>query len=369
MSFRWIMFLSFIAVMTAFGQGTPRAAISGNVVDASTNKPLPYAIVFLAGTTLGTPTDSAGRFEIKNIPLGSHELVVSMVGYKRRSYSLQLFEPAQKTVNVQLQPSEVQTQAVEVVASDPKEWRKNLEQFQKEFFGETKNATECQILNKESLNFQVDEKKRIFIATAPVPLEIENRALGLKIRLWLEEFKMEGSILQYRGNTQFEYLQPSTPRESEGWRSSRKKAYFGSRRHFLTAVAQGRANAEGFEVYQVMNIRSANIGTEVGRMPVDVATFVNRTEYDFQKRLRFSDYLQIVYQREIPEPAFEILMSLDNLNYRQQVSWITMNRSPVYFTVDGNTLEPYALKVFGYWAFERVAELLPLDYDPNEDRK
>ena len=353
----------------SYSQVGPRASISGLVIDASTKKPLPYAIVFLAGTTLGTPADSAGRFEIKNVPLGSHELVVSMIGYKRQSFPLQIFEPSKKTLNVQLQPSEVQTEAVEVVAPDPKEWRKNLERFQREFFGETKNATACQILNKELLNFQVDEKKKIFIATAPVPLDMENRALGLKIRLWLEEFKMDGSILQYRGTTQFEFLQPSSSKEGEEWRASRRKAYFGSRRHFLTALAQGRVKAEGFEVYQVVNIRSINTATEVGRLPVDVSTFVNRTEYDFQKRLRFTDYLQVVYQREIPEPAFEILMNLDNLNYRQQVSWITMNTGSVYFTVEGNTLEPYALKVFGYWAFERVAELLPLDYDPNDDKK
>lgn len=54
-----------------FGQIVPRTSISGSVVDASTKQPLPSVNVFLAGTTLGTGSDVEGRFEIKNVPLGS----------------------------------------------------------------------------------------------------------------------------------------------------------------------------------------------------------------------------------------------------------------------------------------------------------
>lgn len=54
--------------------------ITGTVVDAATNEPLPFVTVKVKGTTLGMVTDADGRFNL-SIPDNSDVLVFSFVGY------------------------------------------------------------------------------------------------------------------------------------------------------------------------------------------------------------------------------------------------------------------------------------------------
>jgi hypothetical protein len=54
--------------------------VSGRVQDAS-NQPLPYAVVRVTGTSIGTVTDADGNFTLA-MPEGSNQLEVSSVGYQ-----------------------------------------------------------------------------------------------------------------------------------------------------------------------------------------------------------------------------------------------------------------------------------------------
>ena len=352
-----------IAIITAPGQVAPRASISGNVVDASTKKPLPYAIVFLAGTTLGTSTDSAGQFEINNVPLGSHELVASMIGYKRQSFPLQIVEPSRKTLNVQLQSSEVQTQAVEVVAPDPKEWRKNLERFQREFLGQTKNAKQCSIKNPEVVSFVSDPKEDLFQATAAMPFEIENLALGYRIQCFLEEFRIEKNVLQYKAQTRFEELLSRDDAQKEEWQKQRRRSYLGSKQHFFFALGGGTFQQEGFEIISVSTLLPTEETIRRSERIVDLKHYLSSLENDVQKSLSFPDYWQISYLREPPEYPLYFDSSRRDISLSRQVSWIKIDHAPVIFDLAGTLVDPYALSVYGYWAYERVAELLPLEYE------
>jgi CarboxypepD_reg-like domain len=57
------------------------AAVAGVVVDAHTRQPLAGALVELGGATRAIATDVEGRFRFDAVPLGSRELIVSLVGY------------------------------------------------------------------------------------------------------------------------------------------------------------------------------------------------------------------------------------------------------------------------------------------------
>ena len=59
-----------------------QTTITGTVSDAKTNEPLPFATVYVAGTTQGTLTDSTGRFRLANLPVGLLRLAVSGVFQK-----------------------------------------------------------------------------------------------------------------------------------------------------------------------------------------------------------------------------------------------------------------------------------------------
>lgn len=348
------------------GEGhTPRATISGRVIDVATTEALPNVNVFLAGTSLGAATDRDGRFEIKNVPLAAHDLVVSMVGYKRQTLPMRIFEPRVYRVDIRLQPVAIETQTVEVVAKDPEEWREHLKRFEEEFFGETHNAEYCTILNPEVLDFK--ETGKVFEVAFHVPILVENRALGYRMEFFIEEFRIEDFSLQYRAKTRFEELTPRDEEERSRWKEQRRRAYYGSKTHFLKALAQGRTKEEGFEVSLVPNVRPLGRDYRASKVSVDPQNYVLGTEFEFQRRLKFPSYLEIIYTRERPEANFQRMFDSPTPLAERQISWITMNRLTVLFTTDGHTLDSYALKVYGYWAFERIAELLPMDYDPTNN--
>ncbi len=60
-------------------------SIRGTVVDATTQQPLPGVNVVLADTSIGTATDTNGRFEITGLPPGTYTVRASFIGYAPQS--------------------------------------------------------------------------------------------------------------------------------------------------------------------------------------------------------------------------------------------------------------------------------------------
>lgn len=56
--------------------------LEGNVTDAASQKPLPYAIVYIKGTVLGTSADQNGVFQLKTKIAFPFRILVSLVGYQ-----------------------------------------------------------------------------------------------------------------------------------------------------------------------------------------------------------------------------------------------------------------------------------------------
>jgi len=57
-------------------------SISGTILEKNTQLSLPGAIIKLAGTSLGTASDSNGRFRILNIPVKTYNLEISSISFK-----------------------------------------------------------------------------------------------------------------------------------------------------------------------------------------------------------------------------------------------------------------------------------------------
>ncbi len=84
-----ILFLLVIFPIILWGTS---GKISGKVVDKLTGKPLFGANVFLEGTNLGCMVNPMGYFTIKNVPQGEYKLIVSMMGYEKKSFNLSVSE-------------------------------------------------------------------------------------------------------------------------------------------------------------------------------------------------------------------------------------------------------------------------------------
>ena len=56
--------------------------IYGHIIDASTKEHIPYATISIEGTTIGCAADGTGHYNITNIPVGEHNLIISAIGYQ-----------------------------------------------------------------------------------------------------------------------------------------------------------------------------------------------------------------------------------------------------------------------------------------------
>lgn len=107
-------FLSLLLVpMLAVAQQT--GTVSGQVTDAQTGETLPGATVQVVDTGLGTATDTEGRYEITDVPVGEQTVQVSFVGYQEAERTVQVQSNQTTTVNFELQPQTEELEEVVVV--------------------------------------------------------------------------------------------------------------------------------------------------------------------------------------------------------------------------------------------------------------
>ena len=76
---RSIKYSIFITLTILLGQNT--SSINGFVRNDLNGEPISYANVFISNTSLGAATDRDGYFVISDIPSGTYEVNVSMIGY------------------------------------------------------------------------------------------------------------------------------------------------------------------------------------------------------------------------------------------------------------------------------------------------
>mgnify|MGYP000418646362 CR=1 FL=1 len=96
----WVFFLFGFLALSA---GAQSSTVSGIISEQGT--PIPYATVYLKGTSVGTTTDAAGKYILKDIEVGSYELVASFISYEKNSQTIEVTENINLTINIELEPS------------------------------------------------------------------------------------------------------------------------------------------------------------------------------------------------------------------------------------------------------------------------
>ena len=76
-----ILFLVLSVCFLSYSQ-LPTQTIRRRVTDNSSNEPLPFANILILNTILGASTDGQGNFIIRDVPVGRHQIQVSMIGYE-----------------------------------------------------------------------------------------------------------------------------------------------------------------------------------------------------------------------------------------------------------------------------------------------
>ncbi|MDB5129963.1 carboxypeptidase-like regulatory domain-containing protein [Mucilaginibacter sp.] len=108
--YRKLLFVAFFSFYTSalFAQAT---IVTGTVTDAGTKETLPFVTISFAGTTIATPTNGDGKYNIStNKPFT--QLKASFVGYKDRIVSIEAGKT--QTINIGLTPLNEQLAEIEI---------------------------------------------------------------------------------------------------------------------------------------------------------------------------------------------------------------------------------------------------------------
>jgi hypothetical protein len=323
--------------------------VKGMVVDDSTNAPLPFANIFVANSTIGTAAGIDGKYQLKKVPYGIHQIVASIVGCTPQIMTVNMVDTTEKEIEFRLKHRNVQLTPVVVVGSEPIEWKRNLQKFIVQFFGTTPNAAQCKLLNPEVLDFAVDEKISELTATVSEPLVIENKALGYRFHYYLKYFKQKNEELQFFGTANYAQLHSESSEEIERWKINRQKTYNESIRHFFSALFHKNLEQEGFMVMSIPNREDlSTILSKVG-VDVDLYTLLTDGESKYEKKLSFPDIFQVIYGYKL---------------FDKRMSFVELTQQSITIYSNGEIAEPLGILTFGYWATQRAAEFLPSDYEP-----
>ena len=339
----------------------------GVVSDSETGETLPFANVFFTGTTYGSVTDVNGFFEIELKDKGTYELIVKFVGYDTYATTVEVLSNNDLRFDIKLNLSSVNLGSVVVTDKNPAEWRRNLSLFKQAFLGSSKNSTKCKIVNEEAINFYYDEQKRTLEAYCSEPIMIENRALGYQIDYYLEHFLIDkkNGLTTFYGFTQYKESKPAKDPKKK-FLKARNRAFYGSIEHFFRSLYANSLKNEGWEVMLAEDVGSR--GRLVNNSDYDVFKDVQDGPTDLSKTISFEGYMYVVYTKELESIEFSGQRPLGSRESKlPQRSWIKMVQEDeaIGFEKSGYVLNPISFVSNGYWGFEKIADMLPVNYQPS----
>jgi hypothetical protein len=333
--------------------------VLGKVIDSATRQPLTGASAFCQNTTHGTITNSEGLFFMR-LPNGGYDLIISYMGYNKGVLRISSNQTMADTLVFELVKEDKAMAEVAVVASN--EVADGLVKygsfFTDHFIGTTPNARQCIIQNPEALRFFYTKKRNRLKVTAKEDLVIINYALGYRIRYQLDSFSYDynTNISQYTGYPFFQEMDSSAVVVAT-WKKNRAKTYLGSRLHFMRSLYDSTVIEEGFIIEKLEDDPKSVKGTIINAL-YDGEQYVadsNDVNINWQGRYRVS------YKTVFPETKFLQEFKLPG-NTRMQVTLLDIADG---FVIEGNGYfyEQYGVINTGYWAWKKLAELLPYNYE------
>ena len=407
-NFYWLIFILFISQSILAQESY---TVSGIIKDKK-GETLPGAGVFVSGYKIATLSNNNGEFSLKLKP-GNYELLIKMVGFKSVNKQV-VVSDKDITINVELIVNVIRLN--EVVVKPDLNRENNLKTFTNFFIGQTPNSFQCKILNPDVLYINYDQQNQVLTAYCDEFLIIENKALGYKIKYLIKEFEcdMVSRIIFYQGSPYYEDL-PASNSKKKLWAKKRLEAYNGSSQHFFRSLYTGNSISEGYQLHKLikqantqrppdslikanikrfsLGIRSLNFSDGImndslnfwlskKRMPpfisilntaiVNPDTLVKTFDNNI-KKVDFTDILYIIYKNEREHSMYANIIAqsisrpLNMPNY--QISLINLSVRPIYFYQNGAIYNPRSMVYEGYWAWEKVADSVPMDYMPTLQEK
>lgn len=365
--FRYIVCIAWVLLSeVTYAQALIEKAV---VLDKITHQPISGASVFINASGIGTVSANDGSFNFSKFiqaKFAHPVLTIAAIGYETVNYNL---TNAKGEIVIYMNPVVKELETVTVNAAEKNGWEKYGKNFIESFLSYSEFSNKCNIENPEVLKFYYESNSNTLKVIAKKPLIIINKALGYKITYWLESFEHNFStrILYYSGLTFYEDLIRDNKRkvQAERWIKNRESAYRGSVMHFIRSVYAGQLASSGFIVRPLEKVKD-----EIKNRYTNVVGTKLLNETDFsdtvgtQKIIQFPNYLYIVYSKELEElPYLVKLQPFKKPNPAPQTSIVNLVGLDVVEIFENGHIEP-AVSFFleGYWSYEKLDKLLPLDY-------
>ncbi len=354
---------SFLLIASiAFSQST-YFTITGKIIDGNTKAPMQGASVFAQNTTLGTATGADGTFTLW-LPNGGYDVIVTFTGYETVSRRISTADTTNKNMLIEIKQKEKSMEEVAIKTSN--EIKDGLAKygdfFMENFIGKTANSKQCIIKNKEALKFYFSKKRNRLKVMAAEPLEIENTALGYKIKYTLDSFTHDYTTLvsTFTGYPLFEAMQTTDLNQAAAWKANRLVAYNGSILHFMRSTYNKQLKEEGFEIQFIVKNNDADTAIK----GLNFYAAFNYSMDDSTKLVEISPNqpnVAVLYKNEIPGKDYtdgnedapkKFELSIINIPATEAIG---IEQNGFYF--DQNDIG-----LSGYWSWEKVADMLPYDF-------
>jgi len=396
------LFKSFLLAFFLFPafQAFAQNKFYGRVVEAKSKTPVPYATIYLNNTTFGAIANPEGEFEM-DLPDGNYEIIVRLLGYETLTFFINTAQLAQQGYRVEILESEQELDEIKVEEKRDPSWYRNLKTFKKNFLGYSINAQKTEILNEESLILDSESGSRELKVSSKEALQIKNENLGYQIDYILKQFSLsikEGKVV-YGGNALFKDDQDLKNRKLRRVIKNRDRAYYGSIQHLMQALHFGRAIEQGYIFQEIRRIpnperpsqevideakkiysESENQDVkdslrinflnkeklpEFARQLIDAEinpeSFICRTE-DGRVFMEIKDLIQVSYLKENEEINYVGLANAKNVSFQKSI--IDQLNPNFEIFPNGTYSDTFGLLFEGYMAWEKVGDLMPLDYLP-----
>jgi hypothetical protein len=356
-----VALIASIISLSVFAQSS--YTVTGKVINADTKAPLQGASVFAENTTLGTATDAEGNFTLY-LPNGGYDVVISFIDYYTESKRVS--NDNQGALVFELRRKEKTMQAVTIGGTGEVKdgWNKYGKFFIEEFIGKSANAQNCTLKNTDVLKFYFSKRKNRLKVLANEPLQIENKALGYNIRYDLDSFTHEynNEVSFYTGYPLFEEINTASEETKQRWSEARRQSYMGSVLHFMRSVHRQKLSEEGFEVQFVVKVNGNDTA-------IKVKNFYGALNYQRDDSTQLvlirpnQPEMGVIYNKEKPSAAF----LTENPNEPSAFQFSTLTFQPkqsLHIEQNGYYYEQQDITTNAYWAWLRLGDALPYDYEP-----
>jgi hypothetical protein len=252
--------------------------------------------------------------------------------------------------------------------------KKYLRLFIENFLGITEEGATSKLPNIDAIYFTKDPGDRYgFSAHCDTPLLIINKMLGYKIYFQLHEFNFNEATgaSSFFGYTRYEEMG-----DKKRWIKNRRKAYFGSSMHFFRSLISNKLAENSYKVFVVRTDTMWTPNHKVDKtmdiaIPSTAGQIIRREETDTTLyRAIWKNKLMVQYGKDPGSKVYLKQHTMLNgdmpLGFR---SYLLMVKEENFVEIDQNgiLLDPMAVFFSGYWIYEKAANLLPYNYEPENN--